>query len=179
MADRVDDNQVDSRGDANGHASSRVYKGSLARRFPRSSRVNHKSQPADMDLNVTHRAFIAPYYGRAMNTFYKYLEHNNRKFAHGSDSGSSTYCGKFCSIVLGSGTGKSRLLFEGAVVLYMNLRPSDDLTGFPERDDVPADILTQPAVDYNTRCCSFFTAVFVAVRERLSAASNLEDALKA
>ncbi|KAI6108318.1 hypothetical protein F5141DRAFT_1064501 [Pisolithus sp. B1] len=136
-----------------------------------------------MDLNVLHSAFIAPYYSKAMDTFYKYLEDNNRKFAHGSDSGSSTYYSKFCSIVQSSGTRKSHLLFElrtkGVIVLYINLQPSNNHTGFLEWDDVPAEILTQPAVDYNAQCCTFFAAVFVAVHECLSASSSLEDALKA
>ncbi|KAI6033314.1 hypothetical protein EDC04DRAFT_2214485 [Pisolithus marmoratus] len=137
--------------------------------------------PAEVE-NKLHRAFIAPYHGKAVDAFYEYLEHNNTKFARGSGGGPPKYYGKFCSIVQSSGTGKSRLLFEGVLVLYMNLRPSDDKTGFPARDDVPAEILTPhpgiDAVDYSARCCAFFAAVFTTVREYLLVSRGLEDALK-
>lgn len=43
---------------------------------------------------------------------------------------------------------------------------------------MPAKILTQPAVDYHARCCTFCAAIFAAVRERFSAYSSLEDALE-
>lgn len=101
--------------------------------------------------DTLHRAFIAPYHGNAVDAFHEYLEINNKKFAHGSDDGPPKYYGKYCSIIQSSGTGKSRLMLElctkGVIVLYVNLRPSDDYTGFPARDDVPAEILAYPSID--------------------------------
>ena len=57
------------------------------------------------------------------------------------------------------------------MVLYMNLRPADDSKNFPLHDEVPARILTEglntTTVDYEIRCCAFFTAVFKTLREDL------------
>ncbi|KAI6118231.1 hypothetical protein F5141DRAFT_1264178 [Pisolithus sp. B1] len=88
-------------------------------------------QPAVTDYAL-YKAFTSPYHGQAVDTFLKYLEHNNKEFHYRIEGNPSNYYGKFCSIVQSSGTGKSRLLFElrtkGVVVLYMNLRPSNDKT---------------------------------------------------
>ncbi|KAI6115032.1 hypothetical protein EDD17DRAFT_1827054 [Pisolithus thermaeus] len=147
--------------------------------------ITEADQPAVTDYAL-YKAFTSPYHGQAVDAFLKYLEHNNKEFHYRIEGNPSNYYGKFCSIVQSSGTGKSRLLFElrtkGVVVLYMNLRPSDDKTGFPARDDVPADILTpnagSDAVDYCSRCCVFFAAVFTSVHKFLSAFRSLEDAIQ-
>ncbi|KAI6042757.1 hypothetical protein EDC04DRAFT_881013 [Pisolithus marmoratus] len=135
---------------------------------------------------LLNRAFTSPYYGKAVDGFCEYLEHNNKMFSYGIHGGPPKYYAKLCSIVQSSGTGKSRLLVElhtkGVVVLYMCLRPSDDEVGFPPRDDVPANILTTywgtGTVDYGARCCAFFAAIFMMVHERLSASRSLEGALE-
>ncbi|KAI6043608.1 hypothetical protein EDC04DRAFT_2890753 [Pisolithus marmoratus] len=159
----------------------------------------HQSQPG-------RKAFTAPYRGKAVDAFCQYLEQRNKKFDPYGPGRAPKYYDKFCSIIQSSGTGKSRLLLEvhpfiilsmqrlvypiqlskkGVVVLYMNLRPTDDYSGFPVRDDVPAVILTgnpeTTAADYGARCCAFFAAVFTTVREYLStrlASGSLEDSLK-
>ena len=55
------------------------------------------------------------------------------------------------------------------VVLYMNLRPTKN--GFPQRDEVPAKILTDnfgvSSAHYGARCCAFFTAIFTVLRDYL------------
>ncbi|KAI6042758.1 hypothetical protein EDC04DRAFT_2891606 [Pisolithus marmoratus] len=132
------------------------------------------------------RVYTSAYYGKAVDGFCEYLEHNNKMFTYGPHGGPPKYYAKLCSIVQSSGTGKSRLLVElhrkGIVVLYMCLRPSHDKTALPPRDDVPADILTPywgiDTVDYGTRCCAFFAATFMMVREWLSTSRSLEDALR-
>ena len=58
------------------------------------------------------------------------------------------------------------------MVLYMNLCPVDDQKNFPPCDEVPACILTKgllitTAVDYEIRCCAFFTAIFRTLLEDL------------
>ncbi|KAI6032504.1 hypothetical protein EDC04DRAFT_2230603 [Pisolithus marmoratus] len=161
--------------------------------FPMSIRLfftgPSESQPAGI-RSLLHRAFTSPYRGPVVEAFCKYLERNNEEFGSYVSDGVPMFYGKFCSIVQSSGTGKSRLLFElrsqGVVVLYMNLRPSDDLSGFPARDDVPARILTADllgtnAVDYGTRCSAFFAAVFTMLGDYLSprlASGSLEDTLE-
>ncbi|KAG2114169.1 uncharacterized protein F5147DRAFT_678222 [Suillus discolor] len=119
--------------------------------------------PQDTD-EILYDSFSSPYIGRAADSFYEYLTNNNIDFRTSSKS----YYGKFCSIVQSSGTGKSRLILElrkkGVLVLYMNLRELSD-RGFPNRDPVPARILTECTTDcteaeYTARCYAFFTAIF-------------------
>ncbi|KAL4070251.1 hypothetical protein J3A83DRAFT_4372409 [Scleroderma citrinum] len=89
------------------------------------------------------------------------------------------YYGKFCTILQSWGTGKSRLVTElrrkGVIVVYMNLRQVDD--GFPPRDAVPAQILTEDLhisrECYEARCCAFFAAIFGVLQSNLS--EFLED----
>ncbi|KAF8553145.1 hypothetical protein OG21DRAFT_1497931 [Imleria badia] len=111
--------------------------------------------------NVLREALTSTYQGGAVEAFHKYLTENNTTFAE------AKYYGKFCSIVQSSGTGKTRLMLElrkkGVCVLYMNIRSRGDTQGYPERDDIPANILTRPCVtedEYRTRCYEFFAAVF-------------------
>ena len=56
------------------------------------------------------------------------------------------------------------------VVLYINLRPVTN--GFPQRDEVPARILTEnldgSSEHYGARCCAFFTAIFTVLKNSLS-----------
>ncbi|KAF9244221.1 hypothetical protein BU15DRAFT_59546 [Melanogaster broomeanus] len=115
------------------------------------------------------RSLGTAYRGSALDAFVEYLENNQRKFEQ------SKYYGKFCSIVQSSGTGKTRLMLElvkkDILVLYMNLRPAQDKSGFPDRDPIPAMLLTEyytTSADYNTRCCAFFTAIFRTLRDTLS-----------
>ncbi|KAI6107521.1 hypothetical protein EDD16DRAFT_1898820 [Pisolithus croceorrhizus] len=140
-------------------------------------------------IDLLHRAFVAPYRGKAVDAFCEYLERNDKMFGLYEPDGTPRYYGKFCSIVQSSGTGKSRLLLElsrrGVLVLYMNLRPLDNDTSFPVRDDVPATILVSKpetgAVDYGARCCAFLAAIFTTVSEHLStnlASGSLEDVLQ-
>ncbi|KAG1784931.1 uncharacterized protein HD556DRAFT_1451244 [Suillus plorans] len=119
--------------------------------------------PRDTD-EILYDSFSSPYIGLAAGGFYEYLKNNNIEFRTSSKS----YYGKFCSIVQSSGTGKSRLILElrkkGVLVLYMNLRELSD-RGFPNRDPVPACILTECTMDcteteYTARCYAFFTAIF-------------------
>lgn len=119
--------------------------------------------PRDTD-EILYDSFSSPYIGLAAISFYEYLKNNNIEFRTSSKS----YYGKFCSIVQSSGTGKSRLILElrnkGVLVLYMNLRELSDI-GFPNRDPVPARILTECTTDcteaeYTARCYAFFTAIF-------------------
>ena len=55
------------------------------------------------------------------------------------------------------------------VVLYMNLRPTKN--GFPQRDEVPAQILTEnldvSSAHYGARCCAFLTAIFIVLKNYL------------
>ncbi|KAG2140084.1 hypothetical protein DEU56DRAFT_798548 [Suillus clintonianus] len=129
--------------------------------------------PSAHDKDFLYDSFSRPYVGKAVDGFYEYLKDNNIKFRGGGIS--RPYYAKFCSIVQSFGTGKSRLLTElrnkGVLVLYMNLRvPSDK--GFPKRDAVPARILTEKLdctrAEYTARCCALFTAIFQALRQRLS-----------
>ncbi|KAF9234793.1 hypothetical protein BU15DRAFT_65422 [Melanogaster broomeanus] len=115
------------------------------------------------------RSLGTTYRGGALDAFIEYLENNQRKFEQ------SKYYGKFCSIVQSSGTGKTRLMLElvkkDVLVLYMNLRPAQDKSGFPDRDPIPAMLLTEyytTTEDYSTRCCAFFTAIFRTLRDTLS-----------
>ncbi|KIJ11786.1 hypothetical protein PAXINDRAFT_171618, partial [Paxillus involutus ATCC 200175] len=123
---------------------------------------------AELGLSLT-----KPYRGAAVDAFYEYLEQNQKDF-----SGGTNYYARYCSIVQSSGTGKTRLMLElakkGVLVLYINLRPKDDRTGFPPRDSIPADILTSDlketsANHYEARCCAFFASVFRTILEVLSA----------
>lgn len=109
-----------------------------------------------------------------MDGFYDYLKSNNEKFrGRGLER---PYYAKFCSVVQSSGTGKSRLLIElqnkDVLVLYMNLREPSDF-GFPERDLVPARILTEnmdcSQAEYTARCCALFAAIFYTLQQDLSA----------
>ncbi|KAF8837723.1 hypothetical protein BDN67DRAFT_1071240 [Paxillus ammoniavirescens] len=127
-----------------------------------------------MRLNIKelHLSLTKPYHGAAVDAFYEYLEQNQKDF-----SGGIKYYARYCSIVQSSGTGKTRLMLElakkGVLVLYINLRPKDDRTGFPLRDSIPADILTGDlntisANHYEARCCAFFASVFKTIVEVLS-----------
>ncbi|KAG1732293.1 hypothetical protein EDB19DRAFT_1912133 [Suillus lakei] len=124
--------------------------------------------------HVLYESFVRPYIGKAVDGFYEYLKSNNEKFRGRGIS--RPYYAKFCSIVQSTGTGKSRLMTElrtkGVLVLYMNFRePSDE--GFPERDLVPARILTQytdcSQAEYTARCSALFAAVFHTIQQDLSA----------
>jgi hypothetical protein len=56
-------------------------------------------------------------------------------------------------------------------MLYMNLRPVADKTGFPLRDDTPASILTgycETAAQYATQCCALFSAIFELIGSDIS-----------
>ncbi|KAG2116779.1 hypothetical protein DEU56DRAFT_984909 [Suillus clintonianus] len=145
--------------------------------IPQASRINMPLVHSQ-DKEFLYNSFYRPYLGKAVDGFYEYLKDNNIKFkgvgAH------MPYYAKFCSIVQSSGTGKSRLLTElrkkGVVVLYMNLRePSDD--GFPERDPIPARILTEKTdcaqTEYTTHCCALFTAIFRALTKELGSKPSL------
>ncbi|KAI6007928.1 hypothetical protein EDC04DRAFT_2611229 [Pisolithus marmoratus] len=70
--------------------------------------------------DTLHRAFVAPYHRNAVDTFHEYLEHNNKKFAQGSDGGPPRYYGKYCSIIQSSGTGKSCLMLEAFQLKMMH-----------------------------------------------------------
>lgn len=125
-------------------------------------------------MNVLHKAFISQYRGKAADAFGEYLARNDKKFCDRTARGPLKYYGKFSSIVQGCGTGKSRQLFElrtkGVLILYTNIRPSDDITGFLARDDVPAAVLVESDdVDYGDRCRIFFAAIFDVVCEYASA----------
>ncbi|KAF9239620.1 hypothetical protein BU15DRAFT_74474 [Melanogaster broomeanus] len=118
------------------------------------------------------RSYNTKYRGGALDAFVEYLENNQRKF---EQTEQRKYYGKFCSIVQSSGTGKTRLMLElskkDVLVLYMNLRPVEDNTGFPDRDPIPARLLTDDyttAEAYGTRCYAFFTAIFRALHDSLS-----------
>lgn len=54
----------------------------------------------------------------------------------------------------------------------MNIRDDDDKNSFPNRDDIPANILApgQKSTEdsYSDRCMAFFTAIFVTLRYTLS-----------
>ena len=56
-------------------------------------------------------------------------------------------------------------------MIYMNLRGEKDKLGFPPRDPIPSQILTQfPPTEgaYRTVCYAFFIALFDTLEERLS-----------
>jgi len=56
-------------------------------------------------------------------------------------------------------------------VIYMNLRGESDRLGFPARDPIPSQILTQfPPTEgaYRTVCYAFSTALFDTLEEYLS-----------
>ncbi|KAH7902988.1 hypothetical protein BJ138DRAFT_1120865 [Hygrophoropsis aurantiaca] len=127
-------------------------------------------EPRQRELRIDvisqfNRPFIRPYNGAAVDGFIEYLKTNNRKFSQGN------YYGKFCAIIQSSGTGKSRLIVElrhrKVIVIYMDLRSVND-NGFPERDDIPATILTEEfGFDkdvYFARCCHFLEALFKAIQ---------------
>ena len=69
------------------------------------------------------------------------------------------------------------------VILYMNLHPVKN--GFPQRDEVPAQILTEnldiSSVHYRARCCAFFTAIFTVLKNylRLFLKQHRDDATTA
>ncbi|KAG1728001.1 hypothetical protein EDB19DRAFT_1748489 [Suillus lakei] len=115
--------------------------------------VLDEDQPAFL-----YESFVRPYIGKAVDGFYEYLKSNDDKLrGRGLDR---PYYAKFCSIV------------QSVLVLYMNLRePSDE--GFPERDLVPARILTQymdcSQAEYTARCSALFVAIFHTIQQDLSA----------
>ena len=52
----------------------------------------------------------------------------------------------------------------------MNIRSPKDTHGYPDRDEIPADILTAGHYDeqqYSTRCYTFFAAIFKVLRTSL------------
>ncbi|KAF8606195.1 hypothetical protein BDV93DRAFT_604711 [Ceratobasidium sp. AG-I] len=106
-------------------------------------------------------SFTQAYSGTAVDGLYKFLEKCNQSYTN-------KHYAKFCSIAQSSGTGKTRTIVElktkGVMVLYMNIRDSDDDNSFPLRDEVPARILTKDLnynqEDYSDRCMAFFTAIF-------------------
>ncbi|KAI9464849.1 hypothetical protein HD554DRAFT_2315779 [Boletus coccyginus] len=117
-------------------------------------------------------SFGAKYRGAAADGFYEYLTHNEKLF---KTVNNPRFYAKFCSIVQSSGTGKSRMLTElskkGVIVIYMNLRGEKDKLGFPPRDPIPSQILTQfPLTEgaYRTVCYAFFIALFDTLEEYLS-----------
>ncbi|KAI9568063.1 hypothetical protein HD554DRAFT_2172787 [Boletus coccyginus] len=125
-------------------------------------------------------SFVAKYRGAAVDGFYEYLTHNEKLFRTVNNP---KYYGKFCSIVQSSGTGKSRMLTElskkDVVVIYMNLRGENDKLGFPGRDPIPSQILTQfPPTEgaYRIICYAFFTALFDTLEEYLSAGHVIRNA---
>ena len=68
-----------------------------------------------------------------------------------------------------------QLAKRGVCVIYMNIRPSKDDQGYPGRDNIPADILTDQCVnehEYRIRCFTFFAAVF-----KVLGVSRLNDSL--
>jgi hypothetical protein len=60
--------------------------------------------------------FLAPYIGRAMNTFHEYLIGNNQRFL--VDQAMRLYYEKFHSIIQSSGTGKSKLLIKIRIMTW-------------------------------------------------------------
>ena len=56
---------------------------------------------------------------------------------------------------------------RGVCVLYMNIRSQSDTQGYPERDNVPANILTRYCAtkrQYRIQCFAFFAAIFKVLR---------------
>ncbi|KAI9570118.1 hypothetical protein HD554DRAFT_2083867 [Boletus coccyginus] len=114
-------------------------------------------------LDALKKGLSASYRGSAVDAFYLYLEQNNKTFR----AENNEYYGKFCSIVQSSGTGKTRLILElskrGVCVIYMNIRSPEDHQGYPHRDNIPANILTNHCAteyEYRIRCFTFFAAFF-------------------
>ena len=63
-----------------------------------------------------------------------------------------------------------QLVTEGVCVLYMNIRSPIDNMGYPGRDSIPAQMLTDhcPTEDeYRIRCFAFFAAIFKVLRTSL------------
>ncbi|KAH7906207.1 hypothetical protein BJ138DRAFT_659186 [Hygrophoropsis aurantiaca] len=141
---------------------------------PQARRVQPRQSLDDGMVLRLSKSFIRPYIGAAADGFFEYLKENSRRLAaHFFYSG-------FCSVVQSSGTGKSRLMLElrhkGVIVIYMNLRSADD-KGYPERDNVPAIILTDlkeaEAVnedEYFARCCRCFEALFKTIQAKFEKA---------
>ena len=66
---------------------------------------------------------------------------------------------------------QAQLSNKDVIVVYMNLRGEKDKLGFPARDSVPSQILTQfPPTEeaYQTICYAFFIALFDMLEENLS-----------
>ncbi|KAG8701634.1 hypothetical protein FRC08_003983 [Ceratobasidium sp. 394] len=92
--------------------------------------------------------FKAHYVGTAAADLYWHLGQLQREFVLKDGH----YYAKFCSIVQSSGTGKSRALIElkdqGALVVYLNLRSKQESGNpYPDRDEIPAKILTEDLDD--------------------------------
>ena len=65
---------------------------------------------------------------------------------------------------------QAQLSKKDVIVIYMNLRGEKDKLGFPARDQIPSQILTEfPATEeaYQTICYAFFIALFDALEEDL------------
>ncbi|KAG9076454.1 hypothetical protein FRC06_009499 [Ceratobasidium sp. 370] len=109
--------------------------------------------------------FKSQYNGPAAAELHQHLGELHSEFV----SHEGRYYAKYCSIVQSSGTGKSRTLIElknqGVIVVYINLCSKDEGGNpFPNRDDVPARILTENLEDclekeYSQRCRAILTAL--------------------
>ncbi|KAF8606157.1 hypothetical protein BDV93DRAFT_362289 [Ceratobasidium sp. AG-I] len=121
-----------------------------------------------MDKSGLKRSFKDTYYGNAVDGLYKHLEKCDEK--HGP-----MHFARVISVIQSSGTGKSRTVLElskrGVIILYINVRGPLDLNSFPNRDDIPADMLTSQLDDsehdYNRRCLAFLMAVYATLRDFL------------
>ncbi|KAG9082438.1 hypothetical protein FRC06_005070, partial [Ceratobasidium sp. 370] len=108
--------------------------------------------------------FKSHYIGTAAGDLYRHLGQLQHEFV----SKPNLYYAKFCSIVQSSGVGKSRALIElkdqGAIVVYLNIRSKEGGSPYPDRDEVPAKILTEGIKElsekqYNRRCTAILTAL--------------------
>ncbi|QRV97637.1 hypothetical protein RhiJN_25656 [Ceratobasidium sp. AG-Ba] len=115
--------------------------------------------------------FKHEYVGAVADILYEHVSVLNKSFAKNP----AKYYSKQLSIVQSSGTGKSRALMElknrDSIVLYVNLRSKyEPGNPYPERDDIPADILDDDLgcskKQYSLRCSSFF-AVFLVLKKYL------------
>ncbi|KAG9104117.1 hypothetical protein FRC06_005233, partial [Ceratobasidium sp. 370] len=117
--------------------------------------------------------FKSQYNGTAAEELHRHLGELHSEFV----SHEGRYYAKYCSIVQSSGTGKSRALIElkkqDAIVVYINIRSKDDNGNpFPDRDEVPADILTKDLKicsekDYSRRCTAMLTALLQVLKRYL------------
>ncbi|PBK69929.1 hypothetical protein ARMSODRAFT_956749 [Armillaria solidipes] len=130
----------------------------------------------ETEINALSMLFTTPYIGRADHGLVQYLTDLNLKFRTYQHP---RYSGKYCSIVQGSGVGKSRLLAELGTdkheifLIYINLRDVADFAKFPPRDSFPANVLcgvpTEAVTprDYFKQCAAFFAALFTVVKRTI------------